>query len=121
MKRQLRRKSAKGELKSGGDTSAPQPDLGSKDDKEEISKRATGGSLGMDLMFDSGLADSEERATEQERESDKQFDTSSGLLEKIYDESKLTNELLDDKKKDDEGFFEGIGSMHYYHLQPCQH
>ena len=109
MKRQLRRKSAKGELKSGGDTSAPQPDLGSKDDKEEISKRATGGSLGMDLMPDSGLADSEE-ATEQERESDKQFDTSSGLLEKIYEESARTNELLGDKKKDDEGFFEGIGN-----------
>ena len=110
MKRQLRRKSAKGELKSGGDTSAPQPDLGAKDDKEEISKRATSASLGMDLMPDSGLADSEE-ATEQERESDKQFDTSSGLLEKIYEESARTNELLGDKKKDDEGFFEGIGSM----------
>ena len=109
MKRQLRRKTAKGELKSGGDTSAPQPDLGSKDDKEEISKRATGGSLGMDLMPDSGLADAEE-ATEQERESDKQFDTSSGLLEKIYEESARTNELLGDKKKDDEGFFEGIGN-----------
>ena len=110
MKRQLRRKTAKGELKSGGgDTSAPQPDLGAKDDKEEISKRATGGSLGMDLMPDSGLADAEE-ATEQERESDKQFDTSSGLLEKIYEESARTNELLGDKKKDDEGFFEGIGN-----------
>ena len=58
---------------------------------------------------DSGLADSEE-ATEQERESDKQFDTSSNLLEKIYEESKLTNELLDGKKEDDKGFFEGIGS-----------
>ena len=66
----------------------------------------------MDLMpdtADSGLADSED-ATEQERESDKQFDTSSGLLEKIYEESARTNELLGDKKKDDEGFFEGIGS-----------
>ena len=57
-----------------------------------------------------GLADSEE-ATEQERESDKQFDTSSGLLEKIYESPKRTNELLGDKKKDDEGFFEGIGNV----------
>ena len=107
MKRQLRRKSAKADLKSG-DTSAPQPDAGSRDDKEDIAKRATGGSLGMDLSMPS-FGDNED-ATENERESDKQFDTSSNLLEKIYEESARTNELLGDKKKDDEGFFEGIGS-----------
>ena len=107
MKRQLRRKSAKADLKSG-DTSAPQPDAGSRDDKEDIAKRATGGSLGMDLSMPS-FGDNED-ATENERESDKQFDTSSNLLEKIYEESKLTNELLDGKKEDDKGFFEGIGS-----------
>ena len=106
MKRQLRRKSAKADLKSG-DTSAPQPDAGSRDDKEDIAKRATGGSLGMDLSMPS-FGDNED-ATENERESDKQFDTSSNLLEKIYEESARTNELLGDKKKDDEGFFEGIG------------
>ena len=107
MKRQLRRKSAKADLKSG-DTSAPQPDAGSRDDKEDIAKRATGGSLGMDLSMPS-FGDNED-ATENERESDKQFDTSSNLLEKIYEESARTNELLGDKKKDDEGFFEGIGN-----------
>ena len=105
-KRQLRRKETKGSLKQGGGKSA-----GAKGGREEIAKDASAGSLGMDLMpdtADSGLADSED-ATEQERESDKQFDTSSGLLEKIYEEQKLTNELLGDKKEDDKGFFEGIG------------
>ena len=108
-KRQLRRKETKGALKGGASTSTG---AAAKGGREDIAKDATAGSLGMDLMpdtADSGLADSEE-ATEQERESDKQFDTSSGLLEKIYEESKLTNELLGGKKEDDKGFFEGIGS-----------
>ena len=108
-KRQLRRKETKGSLKQGDSTSTA---AGTKGGREDIAKDATAGSLGMDLMpdtSDSGLADSEE-ATEQERESDKQFDTSSGLLEKIYEESKLTNELLGGKKEDDKGFFEGIGN-----------
>jgi len=108
-KRQLRRKETKGSLKQGDSTSTA---AGTKGGRKDIAKDATAGSLGMDLMpdtADSGLADSEE-ATEQERESDKQFDTSSGLLEKIYEESKLTNELLGGKKEDDKGFFEGIGN-----------
>ena len=106
-KRQLRRKETKGSLKQGGGGKS----AGATGGREEIAKDASAGSLGMDLMpdtADSGLADSED-ATEQERESDKQFDTSSGLLEKIYEEQKLTNELLGDKKEDDKGFFEGIG------------
>ena len=110
MKRQLRRKTAKGDIKSGGgDTSAPQPDTGGTGDKEDIAKRATAKTMGMGDFLPGG-GDSEEQV-EQERESDKQFGESTSLLEKIYDESKLTNELLDGKKEDDKGFFEGIGSM----------
>ena len=110
MKRQLRRKTAKGDLKSGGgDTSAPQPDTGGTGDKEDIAKRATAKTMGMGDFLPGG-GDSEEQV-EQERESDKQFDLSSGLLEKIYDESKLTNELLGGKSEEDKGFFEGIGSL----------
>ena len=110
MKRQLRRKTAKGDLKSGGgDTSAPQPDMGGTGDKEDIAKRATAKTMGMGDFLPGG-GDSEEQV-EQERESDKQFDLSSGLLEKIYDESKLTNELLGGKSEEDKGFFEGIGSL----------
>ena len=109
MKRQLRRKTAKGDIKSGGgDTSAPQPDTGGTGDKEDIAKRATAKTMATGDFMPAG-GDSEERV-EQERESDKQFESSSGLLEKIYEESARTNELLGDKKKDDEGFFEGIGN-----------
>ena len=110
LKRQLRRKTAKGDIKSGGgDTSAPQPDTGGTGDKEDIAKRATAKTMATGDFMPAG-GDSEERV-EQERESDKQFGESTSLLEKIYDESKLTNELLDGKKGDDKGFFEGIGSM----------
>ena len=49
-----------------------------------------------------------ETAVEEERESDQQFDTTSGLLQNIYEESKITNELLSDgaekKKGDKDGF-----------------
>ena len=109
MKRQLRRKSAKADIKSGGDTSAPQPMEGSPDDKEDLAKRATAGSLGMDLSMPGLGGDSEERV-EEERESDKQFDKSSNLLEKIYEESKLTNELLGETKKESSGLLGGIAT-----------
>ncbi len=109
MKRQLRRKSAKADIKSGGDTSAPQPMEGSPDDKEDLAKRATAGSLGMDLSMPGLGGDSEERV-EEERESDKQFDKSSNLLEKIYEESKLTNELLGETKKESSGLLGGIAA-----------
>ena len=106
-KRQLRKKEAKGSLKKGGSTSA-----GTSGGKEDIAKRATAKTMatGDFKTEDSGGGDSEE-ATEQERESDKQFDTSSNLLEKIYEEQKTTNELLGKKKEDDEGFFEGLGGL----------
>ena len=42
--------------------------------------------------------DGEDRV-EEERESDKQFDTSSGLLERILEESELTNQLLGKQTK----------------------
>ena len=107
MKRQLRRKSAKADLKS--DTSAPQPMEGSPDDKEDLAKRATAGSLGMDLSMPGFGGDGEDRV-EEERESDKQFGLSSNLLEKIYEESKLTNELLGNNEKKSTGLLGGIAA-----------
>tara|TARA_B100001057_G_scaffold497847_1_gene603122 strand:+ start:3772 stop:5490 length:1719 start_codon:yes stop_codon:yes gene_type:complete len=109
MKRQLRRKSAKADIKSGSDTSAPQPMEGSPDDKEDLAKRATAGSLGMDLSMPGLGGDGEERV-EEERESDKQFGISSNLLEKIYEESKLTNELLGNNEKKSSGLLGGIAA-----------
>jgi len=105
-KRQLRKKESKGALKQGGKETG----AGTSGGKEDIAKRATAKTMATgDFKTEDGGGDSEE-ATEQERESDKQFDTSSNLLEKIYEEQRTTNELLGKKKEDDKGFFEGIGS-----------
>ena len=101
-KRQLRRKTAKGELKAGASTPAA---ADTSAGREDIAKRVTAKTLATDsFQTEGGGVDSEDRV-EQERESDAQFDTTSGLLEKIYEEALTTNELLGDKKKDDEGFF----------------
>ena len=109
-KRQLRKKEAKGSLKKGGSTSAG-TSAGTSGGKEDIAKRATAKTMATgDFKTEDGGGGDSEEATEQERESDKQFDTSSNLLEKIYEESKITNELLGKKKEDDTGFFEGIGN-----------
>lgn len=107
VKRALRKKEKKSELKEGN---AGKASAGTTAGREDIAKDATAGSLGMDLMpGDSGLADKEEQV-EQERESDKQFDKSSNLLEKIYEESKLTNELLGETKKESSGLLGGIAA-----------
>jgi len=101
-KRALRRKEAKGALKESASTSA----AGTSAGREEIAKRVTAKSMGTDSFKTEG-GDSEDRV-EEERESDKQFDTTSGLLEKIYEEALTTNELLGDQKKDEEGFFSSL-------------
>ena len=102
-KRQLRKKEAKGALRQGAKSAAADTSAG----REDIAKRTVAKTIGTDSFQTEGgggAVDSEERV-EQERESDAQFDTTSGLLEKIYEEALTTNELLGDKKKDDEGFF----------------
>ena len=89
-------------LKESASTSA----AGTSAGREEIAKRATAKTLGTgDLKSEGG--DSEDRV-EEERESDKQFDTTSGLLEKIYDEALTTNELLGKEMKDNKGLFSGL-------------
>ena len=101
-KRQLRRKTAKGELKAGTSTPAA---AGTSAGREDIAKRTVAKSMATDSFQSEGAGGDSEDRVEQERESDAQFDTTSGLLEKIYEEALTTNELLGDKKKDDEGFF----------------
>ena len=102
-KRQLRRKTAKGELKAGTSTS---PAAGTSAGREEIAKKATAKTIATgDLKSEGG--DSEDRV-EEERESDKQFDTTSGLLEKIYDEALTTNELLGKKSDEDKGIMSSL-------------
>ena len=101
-KRALRRKEAKGALKESASTSA----AGTSAGREEVAKRVTAKSMGTDSFKTEG-GDSEDRV-EEERESDKQFDTTSGLLEKIYDEALTTNELLGKEMKDNKGLFSGL-------------
>lgn len=101
-KRALRRKEAKGALKESASTSA----AGTSAGREDVAKRVTAKSMGTDSFKTEG-GDSEDRV-EEERESDKQFDTTSGLLEKIYDEALTTNELLGKKSDEDKGFFSGL-------------
>jgi len=104
-KRQLRRKTAKGELKAGTSTSAA---AGTSAGREDVAKRTVAKSIGVDSFQSEGAGGDSEDRVEQERESDAQFDTTSGLLEKIYEEALTTNELLGDQKKDEEGFFSSL-------------
>ena len=58
-------------------------------------KQVTSQILGIDQGTPTNeLFDDRETQVEQERESDKQFDTTSTILERILEESELTNELL---------------------------
>ena len=104
-KRQLRRKTAKGELKAGASTPAA---AGTSAGREDVAKRTVAKSIGVDSFQSEGAGGDSEDRVEQERESDAQFDTTSGLLEKIYEEALTTNELLGDQKKDEEGFFSSL-------------
>ncbi len=93
VKRALRKKEKKSFIKKGG---AGLDALGGKSsggDKEDLAQRATRDLFG-DQEPSKAAGDSKETAVEEERESDKQFDTSSNLLERILEESELTNELL---------------------------
>ena len=101
-KRQLRKKEAKGALKQGTTATA----AGTTAGREDVAKRATAKTMATgDLKAEGG--DSEDRV-EEERESDKQFDTTSGLLEKIYDEAITTNELLGKKSDEDKGILSSL-------------
>tara|TARA_B100001559_G_scaffold210624_1_gene176505 strand:- start:480 stop:2108 length:1629 start_codon:yes stop_codon:yes gene_type:complete len=105
IKRGLRKREARGARKEGAlstDTETPSETQQTKTQ----AKQATAQIMGQDTKTDL-FADSEERV-EEERESDNQFDTTSNLLEKILEESELTNELLGKKGKDKDGLGGGL-------------
>jgi len=87
LKRRLRTKQAKQEFKTGGESRVQRP----VEDREELVKEATSAVLGQPEKTP-GL--SKEQIIEEERESDQQFETSSGLLEKILIAQEETNEIL---------------------------
>ena len=103
MKRQLRRKEQKADFKSGGaggfaqgDLGAPKPAPNESGGRKDLAAKGAAASI---LGMGGAMGGDGEDRVEEERESDKQFDTSSGLLERILEESELTNQLLGKQTK----------------------
>jgi len=107
IKRGLRKREARGARKEGALSTDTQTPSETQQTKTQA-KQATAQIIGQDSKPDL-FADKEERI-EEERESDEQFDTSSGYLESILEESKITNELLGKKRDKDGGLLDGFGA-----------
>ena len=96
IKRGLRKREAR-DTRKMGDTSFPAPnDQSQAQQSKTIAKQTTAGMMALDNQ-PMPRGDKEE-LVEQERESDAQFETTSGTLERILEETELTNELLGGKK-----------------------
>ena len=97
IKRGLRKREAR-DTRKMGDITFPAPNEPSQTQQNKtIAKQTTAGIMSIDNQ-PVPRADREE-IVEQERESDAQFETTSGTLERILEESELTNELLGAKGK----------------------
>ena len=107
IKRGLRKREARGARREGALNTDTQTPSETQQTKTQA-KQATAQIIGQDSKPDL-FADKEERI-EEERESDEQFDTSSGYLESILEESKITNELLGKKRDKDGGLLDGFGA-----------
>ena len=103
----MRKREARGARKEGALSTDTQTPSETQQTKTQA-KQATAQIIGQDGKKDL-FADKEERI-EEERESDEQFDTSSGYLESILEESKITNELLGKKRDKDGGLLDGFGA-----------
>ena len=107
IKRGLRKREARGARREGALSTDTQTPSETQQTKTQA-KQATAQIIGQDSKPDL-FADKEERV-EEERESDDQFETSSGYLESILEESKITNELLGKKRDKDGGLLDGFGA-----------
>ena len=97
IKRGLRKRETRGARKAGDlDFAETQTESETQQTKTQA-KQVTAQVLGTDNRTDL-FADKEQRV-EEERESDTQFETTSNILERILEESELTNELLGGKGK----------------------
>ena len=107
IKRGLRKREAR-DTRKMGDTSFPAPnDQSQTQQNKTIAKQTTAGIMATDNK--SIPKGDREELVEEERESDAQFETTSGILERILEETELTNELLGGKgkkgaKDDKDGF-----------------
>ena len=97
IKRGLRKREARDTRKMGDTTPSAPNDQSQAQQNKTIAKQTTAGIMAIDNQPVSKGADKEE-LVEQERESDAQFETTSGTLERILEEAELTNELLGGKK-----------------------
>lgn len=96
IKRGLRKREAR-DTRKAGDTAPSSPnDQSQTQQNKTIAKQTAANITGVDNQ-PIPKADKEE-LVEEERESDKQFETTSGTLERILEETELTNELLGGKK-----------------------
>ena len=108
IKRGLRKREARDTRKMGDTAPIAPNDQSQTQQNKTIAKQTTAGIMGIDNQ-PVPRADREE-IVEQERESDTQFETTSGTLEKILAETELTNELLGARNKrlseatEDDGF-----------------
>ena len=97
IKRGLRKREARDTRKAGDTTPSSPNDQSQTQQNKTIAKQTTAGITAIDNQPVPKGADKEE-LVEQERESDAQFETTSGTLERILEEAELTNELLGGKK-----------------------
>ncbi len=98
IKRGLRKRETRGARKAGDlDFAETQTESETQQTKTQA-KQVTAQLLGTDNKREEVFADKEQRV-EEERESDSQFESTSNILERILEESELTNELLGGKGK----------------------
>ena len=107
IKRGLRKRTARETRKSGDlDFAETQPESEIQQTKTQA-KQVTAQLLGVDQKGPELFGDNEQRV-EEERESDTQFESTQNILERILEESELTNELLG-KQRDKKGGLLGGG------------
>ena len=107
IKRGLRKREARGARKAGDlDVAETQTESETQQTKTQA-KQVTAQLLGVDQKGPELFGDNEQRV-EEERESDTQFESTQNILERILEESELTNELLG-KQGDKKGGLLGGG------------
>ena len=107
IKRGLRKRTARETRKAGDlDFAETQPESEIQQTKTQA-KQVTAQLLGVDQKGPELFGDNEQRV-EEERESDTQFESTQNILERILEESELTNELLG-KQRDKKGGLLGGG------------
>jgi len=96
IKRGLRKREARDTRKQGDTAPSAPNDQSQAQQSKTIAKQTTAGIMALDNQpIPKG---DREELVEEERESDAQFETTSGTLERILVEAELTNELLGGKK-----------------------